>query len=300
MILHNLINEGVESFEEAQLYYGHGTGNSWDEVVMLVSHALKLPPNANETVLQRVLTRGEIATIRDLFQQRIEHKVPAAYLTGHGAFAGMEFIVTPDVLVPRSPFAELIANRFSPWLLRDPQKILDLCTGSGCIGIATAFSFPESNVDLVDISPEAIAVAQRNINKHDVAHRINAIESDLFAALKGRTYDLIVCNPPYVNAADFASMPDEYHAEPALGLESGADGLDFTRQLLIQASEYLSDGGCLFVEVGNSWEALEQVYSGVPFTWLEFEWGGHGVFVMTAEQLREHHAEFAKGARIHS
>jgi ribosomal protein L3 glutamine methyltransferase len=238
------------------------------------------------------------AAIEKLVRQRIEQKVPAAYLTGQAFFAGLEFHVTGDVLVPRSPLAELIANEFHPWLLQAPRRILDLCTGSGCIGIAAAMACPESRVDLSDVSDAAIRVAQKNIDKYTLGERVQVIESDLFDQLAGRCYDLILCNPPYVNAVDFAAIPAEYHAEPALGLASGVDGLDFTRRLLAQVGKYLTDDGVLFVEVGNSWEALEAAYPTVSFTWLEFEWGGHGVFMLTAEQITHHQQDFLQDAQV--
>ena len=196
------------------------------------------------------------------------------------------------VLVPRSPIAELIEAGFSPWLPDVPNNILDLCTGSGCIGIACAHYFPEANITLSDISVDALAVAEQNIVLHQLSGRVIAVESDLFGNLGEKAYDLIVSNPPYVDAEDLASMPKEYHHEPEIGLASGFDGLDFTRRLLRESVEYLSDNGVLIVEVGNSWEALEQAFPTVPFIWLEFERGGHGVFLLTAEELKAHSQEF--------
>jgi len=187
--------------------------------------------------------------------------------------------------VPRSPIGELIQKKFQPWLAQEPARILDLCTGSGCIGIACAYAFPDAEVQLSDISFDALEVAEENIQQHSLEERVFAIQSDLFANLGGQQFDLIVSNPPYVDADDLASMPAEYHAEPEIGLGSGEDGLEFTRRLLREASDYLTDDGVLIVEVGNSWVALEEAYPDLPFTWIEFERGGHGVFMLRKTDL---------------
>jgi ribosomal protein L3 glutamine methyltransferase len=285
--LRDYIRWGVSQFTAANVYFGHGTDNAWDEAEFLVLHALHLSPPIDEKWLDTRLTVAEREQVFNLLQRRIEERVPAAYLTGRTWFAGLPFKVNQHVLVPRSPIAELIENQFEPWLINEPHTILDLCTGSGCIGIACAFAFPEAAVDLSDISAGALVVAQENIQLHGVEDRVRAVESDLFAGLKGQTYDLIVTNPPYVDEFDLAAMPAEYHAEPAIGLGSGADGLDFTRRLLCEVLDYLSDDGVLICEVGNSWVALEEAYPQIPFVWLEFERGGHGVFMLTARDLRE-------------
>ncbi len=211
--------------------------------------------------------------------------MPAAYLTGRARFCGLDFNVDERVLVPRSPIAELIEAGFAPWLTDAPEYVLDLCTGSGCIGIACAYQFPDAEVTLSDISADALAVAESNIKEHDLAPRVACAKGDLFASVAGRCFDLIVSNPPYVDADDLAAMPPEFHAEPEIGLGSGADGLDFTRRLLAEAPDHLNDGGVLVVEVGNSALALEQAYPQLDFQWLEFERGGHGVFVITREAL---------------
>lgn len=297
--LNDLLERGVAQFEAAGLYYGHGTDNAWDEAVFLAASVLHLPVDAGDDALAMSLSEAQAAAIEELFRRRVEQRVPAAHLAGKSYFAGLEFIVTPDVLVPRSPIAELIERHFAPWLSQEPQRVLDLCTGNGCIGIAIAVYFPNAAVDLSDISPQAVAVARRNIDKHAAQfrlnHRVRVIESDLFSALPQRRYDLIVCNPPYVDVKDFAEMPEEYRAEPALALQSGVDGLDFTRRLLAEAVDHLTEHGLLVVEVGNSWTHLEHVYPQVPFMWLEFEYGGHGVFAMTVEEVKHYQAEFAKG-----
>ncbi len=267
------------------VYFGHGTDNAWDEALFMVMETLHLPWALVEQVLPCRLTDSERDALVELLQQRIEQRMPAAYLLGRAWFCGLPFVVNEHVLVPRSPIAELIEQQFAPWLGQTPEKILDLCTGSGCIGIACALAFPEAVVDLSDISPEAIDVAWQNIDLHDLEHRVQAKESDLFSALAGEQYDLIVCNPPYVDAEDIASMPDEYHHEPQLGLASGDDGLNFTRRLLAEAPQYLTENGLLVCEVGNSCEALEAAFPDTAFTWVEFERGGHGVFVLTAREL---------------
>lgn len=286
LTLRDYIRWGASCFRAAGLYFGHGTDNGYDEAELLVLHAVHLTPPVDDHWLDARLVREERETIVQLFERRINERLPAAYLTGESWFAGLPFKVNRHVLVPRSPIAELIEKRFAPWLGYEPEYILDLCTGSGCIGIACAYAFPEAAVDLADISADALAVAEANIASHQLEDRVRAIRSDLFADLHALRYDLIVSNPPYVDAEDLADMPPEYHAEPAIGLASGHDGLDFTRRLLREAEEHLTDDGLLVVEVGNSWVALEEAYPRVAFTWLEFERGGHGVFILTAAQLR--------------
>ncbi len=285
--IRDFIRWGASRFSAAGLYFGHGTDNAWDESVQLVLHTLHLSvQDSRPEWLDARLTLSEQQAVARLFDRRIRERVPAAYLTGEAWFAGLKFHVDSRVLVPRSPIAELIEAGFEPWLEREPERILDLCTGSGCIGIACAYAFEQAQVDLSDISPEALAVARENIALHQLDDRVAAVESDLFSGLAGREYDLIVSNPPYVDARDLAAMPAEYHAEPALGLASGDDGLDFTRRLLAQAAEHLSEDGLLVVEVGNSQQALEQAFPSLPMVWVEFERGGHGVFVLPASALR--------------
>ena len=285
--IRDYIRWGASQFNAAGLFFGHGTDNAWDEAVQLVLHALHLSLPLNPEVLDARLALAERKDVIALLRRRMDERIPAAYLTGTAWFAGLPFKVDERVLVPRSPIAELIEDQFAPWLLREPEYILDLCTGSGCIGIACAYVFPEAAVDLSDISLDALAVAQRNIDIHEVGHRVRTIESDLFNELAELRYDLIVSNPPYVDAEDLAEMPAEYRAEPALGLASGVDGLDFTRRLLREALDHLTEEGVLIVEVGNSCVALEEAFPELPFTWLEFRRGGHGVFLLTAAQLHE-------------
>lgn len=272
-------------FSAAKLYFGHGTTNAWDEAEFLVLHGLHMNPPLSDEWLDARLTRIEKARVLDLISRRIKERIPAAYITGKSWFAGLPFKVDNRVLVPRSPIGELIQKRFEPWMHEEPKFILDLCTGSGCIGIACAYAFPEAEVQLSDISFDALVVAQENIDQHNLFGRVFAVQSDMFECLKGQTFDLIVSNPPYVDAEDLEDMPDEYHAEPEIGLGSGHDGLDFTRRLLAEAKDHLNDGGLLVVEVGNSWPALADAYPNIPFEWVEFEQGGDGVFVLRKEDL---------------
>lgn len=283
--LRDFFRWAASEFIAAKLFYGHGTDNPWDEAEQLVLHAIHLAPPLGDEWLDAKLTRSERERVVANIQRRIEERIPAAYITGQAWFAGLPYSVDERVLVPRSPIAELIEKRFAPWLANEPQQILDLCTGSGCIGIACAYAFPDAEVQLSDISYDALAVAEENIQQHGMTERIFALQSDLFENLLGQRFDLIVSNPPYVDAEDMASLPDEFHAEPELGLSSGTDGLDFTRRLLAEAASYLTENGLLVVEVGNSWPALAAAYPDLPFSWVEFERGGHGVFVLTAQDL---------------
>jgi ribosomal protein L3 glutamine methyltransferase len=291
--LRDFVRWGASRFNEAGLFFGHGTDNALDEALALVLHALHLDHSLPADYLDARLTEHERAAVADLLEQRYISRKPAAYLTGHATFAGLEFKVTEDVLVPRSPIAELIEAGFAPWL--DPDQVgsvLDMCTGSGCIGIACAYAFPEARVDLSDISPAALAVARENIAVHGLDARVDAIQADVWDGLPAGRYDLIVSNPPYVDVEDMASLPDEYLHEPALGLAAGEDGLDIVTRMLAGAVDRLNPGGILVVEVGRSAGHLMDRYPGVPFLWLEFERGGGGVFLLTADQLDEHREVF--------
>lgn len=286
--IRDLIRWGASRMNEAGLHFGHGTDNAIDEAAALVLHALYLPPDLHAEYLQSYLTPTEKQAAIQLLERRIAERKPAAYLTNRAWFMNLPFYVDERVLVPRSPLAELIERHFAPWLpdSRKVETILDLGTGSGCIGIACAYAFPDARVDLADISADALAVARRNIAEHGLDDQVEAIQSDLFSALKGRRYDLIISNPPYVGQEELDNLPSEYHHEPRLGLAAGAEGLDVVAEILSQAADYLQRDGVLIVEVGNAQYALCEAFPDVPFTWLEFEHGGQGVFFLNASQLK--------------
>ncbi|SEA56815.1 50S ribosomal protein L3 N(5)-glutamine methyltransferase [Alkalimonas amylolytica] len=278
----------VSKMHQGQVYLGHGTDNPWDEAANLMAAVLSLPPLTDEQLFKARLIMQERRDFIALLQQRIEQRIPAAYLTHQAYFAGLPFYVDERVLVPRSPIAELIQQGFSEQLAGvQPERILDLCTGSGCIAIACAYQFPEAEVDAADISPDALAVAEYNISEHQLEHRVFPLLSDVFDGLAGQQYDLIVTNPPYVDAEDMADLPAEFLHEPELGLASGADGLALTRQILRQAAQHLTEQGVLVCEVGNSMVALQALLPDVGLQWLAFEQGGTGVFsIDKAELLR--------------
>lgn len=286
--IRDLIRWGASRMSEAGLHFGHGTDNALDEAAALVLHALHLPPDLHAEYLQAQLTPPEKQAALRLLARRISERRPAAYLTGRAWFMGLPFQVDERVLIPRSPLAELIERHFAPWLpdSRQVNAILDLGTGSGCIGIACACAFPDARVDLADISADALDVARRNVAEHGLEDQIEVIQSDLFSALKGRRYDLIISNPPYVALEELDNLPAEYHHEPRLGLVGGAEGLEVVVEILRQAADYLQRDGLLIVEVGNAQYALCAALPNVPFTWLEFERGGQGVFLLNAAQLR--------------
>ena len=297
--LRDMIHFGASEFESASLYYGHGTDNALDEAAYLAFFSLNQEPDYSDESLNADLSKENIKTINELFNKRIESRQPAAYLTNEAWFAGIPFYVNENVLVPRSPIAELIEEHFQPWVKPEKvNRILDLCTGSGCIAIACALAFTNAEVDAADISKAALEVAEKNKVTHKLGDRLNVIASDLFSNLHGRRYDLIVSNPPYVDAEDMANLPDEYKHEPELGLTAGDDGLDLVIPMLRDAKNHLNPEGVLIVEVGNSEQALAEKFPEVPFMWLSFEYGGEGVFMLEANEIEKHHETFSRAADL--
>ncbi len=283
---------GVSRFNEADLYYGHGTFNAWDEAVSLTLFALHLPANMDDAIMQSRLTKTEKLSIIELMLRRIDERIPAAYLTNLAYFTGLPFYVDERVLVPRSPIGELIEEQFAGLINKSPERILDLCTGSGCIAIACAHTFADAQVDALDLSEDALEVANLNIYNHELDDRVFAIKSDIFSGVPGQKYDLIVTNPPYVDSEDMDDMPDEFHHEPEMGLACGNDGLDIVRVILAEASEHLNDDGQLICEVGNSMIHVQALYPEVDFQWLDFKQGNLGVFKLSKQQLQQHQQIF--------
>jgi ribosomal protein L3 glutamine methyltransferase len=272
------------SFAVAKLHFGHGTNNAWDEAVALALAVLALPPDVDSSVGERILTESEKKTFFELVQRRITERIPVPYLTHEAWFSQLKFYVDERVIIPRSPFAELINKKFQPWIGKNPVKrILDLCTGSGCLAILCAKNFPEATIDAVDISPEALQVAKHNVTLHQCEQQVRLIQSDLFSACEKIPYDIIISNPPYVDDRELADLPVEYRFEPHMALTGGVDGLVLVKTILRQAPSYLANKGLLFMEVGNSMETLQNQYPTIPFTWLSFEQGGEGVFMLSAE-----------------
>ncbi len=277
----------VSRFNEAKLFFGHGSDNAFDEAAYLVLHTLHLPLDRLEPFLDASLTHGESEEVQAVIERRVRERIPAAYLTNEAWLGAHRFYVDERVIVPRSFIAELLNEQLAPWVENpdDVGRALDLCTGSGCLAILAALAFPNADVDAVDISKEALEVAAKNVADYGLADRIELIESDLFAALDSRSYDVILSNPPYVNAESVAALPSEYQAEPALALGSGEDGLDATRQILAHAKQHLNPGGLLVVEIGHNRDALEAAYPTLPFTWLDTESGDQFVFMLRREDL---------------
>lgn len=278
----------MSQFRAAKLHYGHGTDNAWDEAVALIMPALHLEPSSDPRILNARLTQSECQLLTHLIKRRVEEQVPTPYLTHTAWFAGEEYFVDERVLIPRSPMAELILQHFEPWV--EPvqvHRILDICTGSGCIAIACALAFPDAQVDAVDISEPALEVAKINVQKHQVEERVHLLQSDLCAAVQGKQYDVIISNPPYVGLKEWQALPKEYEHEPKLALVAEDDGLALVFKILKQAASLLSPQGVLIVEVGNSADLLQEKLPRVPFMWLEFEQGEGEVFLLTAQQLQD-------------
>ncbi len=286
--IRDIIRWATSQFYQSALYYGHGTESAWDEAAALVLHALHLPHELYAAVLDTHITEEERDTLLALIHRRINERIPLPYLTHEAWFSGLSFYVDERVLIPRSPIAELIESNFHPWIEEDNVKtILDLCTGSGCIAIACSKAFPDALIDASDISEDALSVAKINVLRHHADEQVKLYHSDLFKQLPQKKYDIIVSNPPYVVAEDMQSLPSEFKHEPQLGLAAGQDGLDIVLKIIQDASHYLSAHGILIVEVGNSEHALAEHYPDIPCTWLEFQRGGGGVFLLTAQQLKE-------------
>lgn len=275
-------------FNQSDIYYGHGYDNPWDEAQQLVLTSLHLPPDFPSELYCAKLIEEEKQRIIELTQARIEQRIPIAYLINEAWFCGLPFYVDERVIIPRSPISALIENRFAGLLKHEPKRILDLCTGSGCIAIACAEQFPEAEVDAVDLSLDALNVAEINIERHHLNHRVFPLQSDIFQQILPMQYDLIVTNPPYVDLEDLSDMPQEFHYEPEMALGSGDDGLTLTKQILRQAADFLTDDGVLVCEVGNSMVHLMEQYPDVPFNWVELTNGGLGVFSLTKKQLENY------------
>jgi ribosomal protein L3 glutamine methyltransferase len=277
----------VSRFNQAELFFGHGSSDAYDEAAYLILHTLHLPLDRLEPFLDAALTHTELFEVLNIIERRVEQRVPAAYLTNEAFLGEFSFYVDERVIVPRSFIAELLREQLAPWIA-EPEEIgsvLDLCTGSGCLAILAAHAFPYASVDAVDLSPDALAVAERNVADYGLQERVNLIESDLFDQLGGEKYDLIISNPPYVDAASVAALPQEYLHEPELALGSGNDGLDATRVILQQAAQHLTENGLLVVEIGHNRDVLEAAYPELPFTWLDVTAGDQFVFMLHKNDL---------------
>jgi len=285
--LGDFLSWAEQAFIKAKIYFGHGTNNAWDEAVALAMAVLDLPSDVDASITERLLTPNEDKVLTELAQRRIKDRIPLPYLSHVAWFSGLKFYVDENVIIPRSPLAEVIEHRFQPWWgsHRPVKRILDLCTGSGCIAIACAYAFPGAEIDAVDISKEALSVARKNVSLHHCENQLHLLQSDLFQACSGKRYDIIISNPPYVSEQEMGSLPKEYQWEPPLALVAGQEGLAVVEKIINDAPNYLNEGGLLIVEVGNSQEALQKARPHTPFIWLEFEHGGEGVFLLTKEDL---------------
>lgn len=286
--IRDMIRLAVTGFNQAQLFFGHGNDNAFDEAVYLVLSSLSLPPDKLEPLLDARLTAEETARIRTLIQRRITERIPAAYLTNEAWLQGYRFHVDQRALIPRSFIAELIMEQFAPWV-EDPEspcRILELCTGSGCLAIMLADAFPNAVIDAVDLSEDALEVARINIAQYRMEDRINLIRSNLYQALPRQPYDLIVTNPPYVNSHSMQKLPPEYRHEPQMALEGGMDGMDLVKPIVSQAAHYLTENGLLIVEIGNEAHHAEAALPELELTWLSTSGGDNRVFLLEASQLQ--------------
>lgn len=285
--LRDCLRFAVSRFNEAELFFGHGSDDAYDEAAYLVLHTLHLPLDRLEPFLDAQLTQSEIYAVIEIIEKRVEQRIPAAYLTNQAWLGDLSFYVDERVIVPRSFIAELLREELSPWIedAEEVTSVLDMCTGSGCLAILAAHTFPNASVDAVDLSADALDVAQYNVTDYLLDDQITLIESDLFTELDGKRYDLIICNPPYVDAPSVAALPPEYKHEPELSLGSGDDGLDATRIILAKAAEHLNPNGLLLVEIGHNRDALEAAYPKLPFTWLDVAAGDQFVFMLRREDL---------------
>jgi ribosomal protein L3 glutamine methyltransferase len=278
----------VSRFNEAGLFFGHGSDNAFDEAAYLILHTLHLPLDRLEPFLDASLTHGEAEQVKAIIERRVKNRVPAAYLTHEAWLGEYRFYVDERVIVPRSFIAELLREQLSPWV-DDPESIhaaVDICTGSGCLAILMAHAFPNAAIDAVDLSKDALEVAKKNVADYGLQDQVHLIQSDLMKKLKGKTYDLIITNPPYVNAPSMAELPEEYRQEPELALASGEDGLVHIRQILVDAPKHLNPGGLLIAEIGHNRDALEETFPQLPFTWLETSGVDEFVFLLRKEDFQ--------------
>lgn len=286
--IRDLLRFAVSQFNKAGLHFGHGSATAYDEAAYLILKTLYLPLDQLDPFLDARVTEAECKQVLEIIERRVKDRIPAAYLMHEAWLGEFSFYVDERVIIPRSFIAELLQTQLSPWIM-DPDRIttvLDLCTGSGCLAILLAHAFDNAYIDAADISPQALAVAHKNVQDYGLQERIGLIESDLFSVLQGKRYDLIISNPPYVNAESMAQLPQEYRHEPDNALASGEDGLDATRQILRQAARHLTDDGILVVEIGHNRDALEQAFPRLPFTWLETSAGDGFVFLLQKDQLQ--------------
>jgi ribosomal protein L3 glutamine methyltransferase len=284
----DLLRYATTRFNTEQLFFGHGSAEAFDEAAYLILHTLKLPLDKLDPFLDARLLPEEIQRVLDVIERRAAERIPAAYITNEAWLGTYRFYVDERTIVPRSYIAELIPDYFAPWV-NDPEgitSVLELCTGSGCLAIMMADAFPDAAVDAVDISPDALDVARRNVETYKLQDRVNLVQSDLYANLPPKKYDLIVTNPPYVNSGSMAQLPQEYRHEPQIALDGGADGMDLVRRIVAGAAERLTDEGLLIVEIGNEKEFAEAAFGHLGLTWLTTSQGDDMVFLLTADQLK--------------